>query len=466
MEEDNIFYNNINNTINSININNKNPLSIIDEKPELTTLIQATKMEKNDQDSFLIKFLSKFSKGYTFFTVLKITSYSINDTSFILPYCLKQLGIIPFLILLIIITLISLYIYYLIIDVLIKYKLYNNYHKIIQNNTNKTYNIIYYILNIIYHFLILIFENYLYLSLCKRILIFFNINFKEAFYEKIIILSISLIIVEFPFTFIQVFKNPDLIYIIIIFINIVLNIISLIFIIIYKFNNEIELTEVNFFEKFSKKYFICFSLIINIFGWQPQIPKYFKDFKIKTPKRFFKVIYLFFIFQIFLIILICFSNTYLIHDNNETISFLLDYKNKKFVKLKTLQIMAIIFSLLIHIIIAYHLNLIQENLSLILNLTIYKNKGNKYCINKFYSIIFNLFILILSNIGCLFIEDISIIILLYGVFSIIINFICPTITYALMISKNSIEVWLACLISFIVITIGIIGFLLNLFSKQ
>lgn len=110
MEEDNIFYNNINNTINTININNKNPLSIIDEKPELTTLIQATKMEKNDQDSFLIKFLSKFSKGYTFFTVLKITSYSINDTSFILPYCLKQLGIIPFIILLIIITLISLYI--------------------------------------------------------------------------------------------------------------------------------------------------------------------------------------------------------------------------------------------------------------------------------------------------------------------------------------------------------------------
>ena len=73
-----------------------NPLSVIDEKPELTTLVAATKMQNSNESNLSNKILSKLSKGYTFCTVIKVLSYSINETSLILPYCLRRLGIIPF----------------------------------------------------------------------------------------------------------------------------------------------------------------------------------------------------------------------------------------------------------------------------------------------------------------------------------------------------------------------------------
>ena len=60
------------------NANNNDPLPVIDEIPELTTLVLATKMQ-DDNDSLLSnKILSKLSKGYTIYTVIKVISYSIN----------------------------------------------------------------------------------------------------------------------------------------------------------------------------------------------------------------------------------------------------------------------------------------------------------------------------------------------------------------------------------------------------
>ena len=182
MEDDNNFERNPNN----------NPLSVIDEKPELTTLVAATKMQNDNESLLSNKILSKLSRGYTLFTVVNVLSYSINETSFILPFCLRKLGIIPFLIVVILLSLTSIYIFYLIIDIVIKHNLFDNYHQIIQEKTNKYFNISYYIINIIYHLLLIILENFLYLSLLQRLLIFFGINMKNIFYEKLIILSLSL----------------------------------------------------------------------------------------------------------------------------------------------------------------------------------------------------------------------------------------------------------------------------------
>ena len=99
-------------------------LSIIDENPELTTIVAATKIHNNNRSLLSTKFLSKISRGYTFFTVMKVISYSINEISFILPYCLRKLGIFPFFLLLILLSFSSLYIFYLLIDIIIKHKLY------------------------------------------------------------------------------------------------------------------------------------------------------------------------------------------------------------------------------------------------------------------------------------------------------------------------------------------------------
>ena len=116
------------------NVNNKN-LSIINEAPELTTLVEEMEAESSEEDLFSKKIRLKLSKGYTIHTVIKSISYSINETSFILPFCLRKLGGISFLISLIILSLSSVYIFHLLIDEIVKFKLFKNYHFIIQTKT-------------------------------------------------------------------------------------------------------------------------------------------------------------------------------------------------------------------------------------------------------------------------------------------------------------------------------------------
>ena len=452
MEENNIDNNNGNN----------HPLSIIDEKPELTTLMLATKMQNDNESLLSNKILSKLSKGYTFYTVIKAISYSINETSFILPYCLRKLGIIPFFLFLLLLPLPSIYIFYLLIDLVVKYNLYDDYHKIIQQNTNKITNLLYYIITLVYHILIIIFENKLYLSLCLRVLSFFDISFGNNYKEQIIILLISLIFFEFPFSFIKKFKKPDLLYIIFTILYIILNIISLVFVIIYKSSDKLKLIEINLYEDISKSYLTCYSIFIIVVGWQSQFSKHLKDFKIKTTKRFYKVIYFFFIIQLFLITFICFVSAPLISDKADLIIFVFDNQNLNITHIIIIDIAALIFGLYIHIIIAHHIQLIQDRLKLILHLTIYKTKP-KFEINKYLSVSFNLFILVLTNFICLFFDDLSLIIIIYGgIFSTLINFLFPAILYWFMISKNSLATWLGLLISIIMILFGILALILKI----
>ena len=375
MEDDNNFERNPNN----------NPLSVIDEKPELTTLVAATKMQNDNESLLSNKILSKLSRGYTLFTVVNVLSYSINETSFILPFCLRKLGIIPFLIVVILLSLTSIYIFYLIIDIVIKHNLFDNYHQIIQEKTNKYFNISYYIINIIYHLLLIILENFLYLSLLQRLLIFFGINMKNIFYEKLIILSLSLIAIEIPITFIKRLVKPDLSYIIITILIIFINVTSLIIVLINKSNNNINLIKVNFFEGFSQDYFTGCSIILTVIGWQNQISKHLKSFKIKTTKRFYKVVYLFFIVEFILILFICILSTPLFSDKGDLLILLLDYKSLNLTSVIFIIIMSIAFCVLVHLIIGHHIQLIQENLLLTLKLVLYKRAEDDFEINKLKS---------------------------------------------------------------------------------
>ena len=440
-----------------------NPLSIIDEKPELTTLVAATEIQNNDESLISNKIISKLSKGYTFCTVIKVLSYSINETSLILPYCLRRLGIIPFFLFLGIFSLSSVYIFYLLIDIIVKNNLYNNYHKKIQDKSNKLYNIIYYLVNIIYHILIIIFEIYLYLSLIQKILLFFGKDIENKLHIKIIILSISFLLVELPFSFLGIFRKPDLLYIIITVLIIILNVISMFIILFTNSNDNIKLIKINLVENISKDYLTCFSIIMTIIGWQNQICKQLENFKIKTTKRFYKVVYLYYFFQSILIIFICLVNTPLIDDKADVIIFLLDYNNLNLAPLLIIQIMAIIFGLAIHIIIAHHIHLIQEHVSLILSLTLFKNKTENFKINKIFLVVLNIFILLICNLISLMVKDLSIIIILYGgIFSTLINYLFPTICYSMLVSKNSLVIWIGWLIDFIIISLGIISLIFKI----
>lgn len=465
MEENNDFHQN-----SFLIEKNTNQLSIIDENPELNTIVEESQLYNNDENKISRKIILKLSKGYTYYTIIKIISYSINETSFILPYCLKKLGIIPFFLFLIFVSITSLYIFYLLVDLIIKYKLSFNYHIVIEDNTNRIYNIIYHSLNITYHFLILIFENYIFLNLVRQIFIFFNLNIDNIFNKNIIILSISLILLQFPFSFLKIFKNPDLIYIINTFLSIILNFVSLLIVIIYQKRNnnkeEIKLKRINVFENFSKDYFICFSIIETIICWQNQFCKHLEDFKIKTPKRFYNVIYMSFFFQYIIIILNTFIKAPLLDNKIDNIIFLLDYNNLNIISLIFIQIITLIYGLLIHIIIAYHMHLIQDNIFLIFGLTFFHKKRDNFKVSKVFIFFSNFLVLFFSNLICLFVDDIFIIVTLYGgIFSSFINYLSPCIVYSMMISNNSVAIFIAWIINLIIISLSILSFLFNVLNK-
>lgn len=450
------------------------PLSIIDEKPELTTLVLATKLQKEDKSSLSDKILSKISKGYTCFTVSKILAYSLAETVFILPYCLKKVGIVPYFVGLIIICFISFYIFYIFLDVIIKLNLFKNYHQILRQNLGKKFRLIYYILNLLYHTLLLILETYIFLHFTLKLLSLFDLDIKGKFIYTLIIL-LSLVIIQFPLSYINFLKTPDIFYITFIGLFNLINLISLVFFILYKFKNDInteeeeknQITSITFIEGISFDYIICFSVFIIIIGWQNQISRHLGEFKIKTTRRFFNILYLTFIVQIILCLFNGLVNTPLMIDNENNNDFKIKlfvlYYNEEIIPTLMIKIILIIFCIFFNILMPYRLSLLEENFDLFLEETIYKPFSIKKRGNKILVALFKLVILFLSAFINLIINDISyIILLLGGILASVLNFLNPTLIYWKLVSKNNLVIRIALILSIIVIIINLVGLILKI----
>ena len=450
------------------------PLSIIDEKPELTTLVLATKLQKEDKSSLSDKILSKISKGYTCFTVSKILAYSLAETVFILPYCLKKVGIVPYFVGLIIICFISFYIFYIFLDVIIKLNLFKNYHQILRQNLGKKFRLIYYILNLLYHTLLLILEAYIFLHFMLKLLSLFDLDIKGKFVYTLIIL-LSLVIIQFPLSYINFLKTPDIFYITFIGLFNLINLISLVFFILYKFKNNInteegeknQITSITFIEGISFDYIICFSVFIIIIGWQNQISRHLGEFKIKTTRRFFNILYLTFIVQIILCLINGLVNTPLMIDNENNNDFKIKlfvlYYNEEIIPTLMIKIILIIFCIFFNILMPYRLSLLEENFDLFLEETIYKPFSIKKRGNKILIALFKLVILFLSAFINLIINDISyIILLLGGILASVLNFLNPTLIYWKLVSKNNLVIRIALIFSIIVIIINLVGLILKI----
>lgn len=450
------------------------PLSIIDEKPELTTLVLATKLQKEDKSSLSDKILSKISKGYTCFTVSKILAYSLAETVFILPYCLKKVGIVPYFVGLIIICFISFYIFYIFLDVIIKLNLFKNYHQILRQNLGKKFRLIYYILNLLYHTLLLILETYIFLHFMLKLLSLFDLDIKGKFIYTLIIL-LSLVIIQFPLSYINFLKTPDIFYITFIGLFNLINLISLVFFILYKFKNDInteegeknQITSITFIEGISFDYIICFSVFIIIIGWQNQISRHLGEFKIKTTRRFFNILYLTFIVQIILCLINGLVNTPLMIDNENNNDFKIKlfvlYYNEEIIPTLMIKIILIIFCIFFNILMPYRLSLLEENFDLFLEETIYKPFSIKKRGNKILISLFKLVILFLSAFINLIINDISyIILLLGGILASVLNFLNPTLIYWKLVSKNNLVIRIALILSIIVIIINLVGLILKI----
>ena len=450
------------------------PLSIIDEKPELTTLVLATKLQKEDKSSLSDKILSKISKGYTCFTVSKILAYSLAETVFILPYCLKKVGIVPYFVGLIIICFISFYIFYIFLDVIIKLNLFKNYHQILRQNLGKKFRLIYYILNLLYHTLLLILETYIFLHFTLKLLSLFDLDIKGKFIYTLIIL-LSLVIIQFPLSYINFLKTPDIFYITFIGLFNLINLISLVFFILYKFKNDInteegeknQITSITFIEGISFDYIICFSVFIIIIGWQNQISRHLGEFKIKTTRRFFNILYLTFIVQIILCLINGLVNTPLMIDNENNNDFKIKlfvlYYNEEIIPTLMIKIILIIFCIFFNILMPYRLSLLEENFDFFLEETIYKPFSIKKRGNKILISLFKLVILFLSAFINLIINDISyIILLLGGILASVLNFLNPTLIYWKLVSKNNLVIRIALILSIIVIIINLVGLILKI----
>ena len=450
------------------------PLSIIDEKPELTTLVLATKLQKEDKSSLSDKILSKISKGYTCFTVSKILAYSLAETVFILPYCLKKVGIVPYFVGLIIICFISFYIFYIFLDVIIKLNLFKNYHQILRQNLGKKFRLIYYILNLLYHTLLLILETYIFLHFMLKLLSLFDLDIKGKFIYTLIIL-LSLVIIQFPLSYINFLKTPDIFYITFIGLFNLINLISLVFFILYKFKNDInteegeknQITSITFIERISFDYIICFSVFIIIIGWQNQISRHLGEFKIKTTRRFFNILYLTFIVQIILCLINGLVNTPLMIDNENNNDFKIKlfvlYYNEEIIPTLMIKIILIIFCIFFNILIPHRLSLLEENFDFFLEETIYKPFSLKKRGNKILISLFKLVILFLSAFINLIINDISyIILLLGGILASVLNFLNPTLIYWKLVSKNNLVIRIALILSIIVIIINLVGLILKI----
>ena len=450
------------------------PLSIIDEKPELTTLVLATKLQKEDKSSLSDKILSKISKGYTCFTVSKILAYSLAETVFILPYCLKKVGIVPYFVGLIIICFISFYIFYIFLDVIIKLNLFKNYHQILRQNLGKKFRLIYYILNLLYHTLLLILETYIFLHFTLKLLSLFDLDIKGKFIYTLIIL-LSLVIIQFPLSYINFLKTPDIFYITFIGLFNLINLISLLYFILYKFKNDInteegeknQITSITFIEGISFDYIICFSVFIIIIGWQNQISRHLGEFKIKTTRRFFNILYLTFIVQIILCLINGLVNTPLMIDNENNNEFKIKlfmlYYNEEIIPTLMIKIILIIFCIFFNILMPYRLSLLEENFDLFLEETIYKPFSIKKRGNKILISLFKLVILFLSAFINLIINDISyIILLLGGILASVLNFLNPTLIYWKLVSKNNLVIRIALILSIIVIIINLVGLILKI----
>ena len=450
------------------------PLSIIDEKPELTTLVLATKLQKEDKSSLSDKILSKISKGYTCFTVSKILAYSLAETVFILPYCLKKVGIVPYFVGLIIICFISFYIFYIFLDVIIKLNLFKNYHQILRQNLGKKFRLIYYILNLLYHTLLLILETYIFLHFTLKLMSLFDLDIKGNIIYTLIIL-LSLVIIQFPLSYINFLKTPDIFYITFIGLFNLINLISLVFFILYKFKNDInteegeknQITSITFIEGISFDYIICFSVFIIIIGWQNQISRHLGEFKIKTTRRFFNILYLTFIVQIILCLINGLVNTPLMIDNENNNDFKIKlfvlYYNEEIIPTLMIKIILIIFCIFFNILMPYRLSLLEENFDLFLEETIYKPFSIKKRGNKILVALFKLVILFLSAFINLIINDISyIILLLGGILASVLNFLNPTLIYWKLVSKNNLVIRIALILSIIVIIINLVGLILKI----
>ena len=429
---------------------------IIDENPELTTFFGDSKSQAN----MMTKLFYKISSGYSFYTTITILCYTLNCSSLLLTGCLQNMKIFIFSCFLIFVFICSYFILFLLLDTIIKNSSYKSFNHLIYQGAGRGLSYFYHLIHILYRTSLILYTIYLILSFISQMIIWiFNISDTEitSISKKGIILLSSLIVIQMPISFFQIFRRPDIPVIILIFL--------IIFMILFFFYTENTPT---FFKEtfdpdfnFNKSNLIGYGFIMLAVCWNNELLKNFNDFKIKTKSRYTRVIYfVMFLKFILLLIISVFGLACFYKNENNGYTFLFFDKNSFYIPKLIIIGLVILF---LHALIPYQLQHMRESFICIL-----KPKKNDldYEFTTALNCIFTIFCLILVNGLVLIIKDIYLYLSIAGgLFSTVINFLFPTIVYTHFNKKQKIKIVLAWVITIINIIFGISSIMVKAFIQ-
>ena len=274
---------------NSKKISNKNfiddssltkgfqPNSIIYEDPELTTTIQ------NDDPLLRTfqKFQKKIERGSIFNSTITLISFSPLLTIFFARFAFTVSGILFSFLLISLFAFTSFFTLYLNVKVITQTQS-DNFHFLLQKKTRSKIMLkIYHLSNLCYHLSLNIIYQYMLIRMIENVFFAFSIEITPTI--KITIISLLFVFVQIPYIFntnnFPLSQGVSFI----LFVMIFLSTITLIFAILFFFN---ELNpEISLFNNMSLEYSYCICIFSLLFNNNVNLPKEIKSMNYYTYKR-------------------------------------------------------------------------------------------------------------------------------------------------------------------------------------
>ena len=430
---------------------------VIDENPELTTFIEDSKSQTN----ILSRIFYKISHGYSFYTIMTILCYTLNCSSLLLPGCLKEMKIFIFLCFLLFVFICSYYILFLLLDTIIKNTSYKSFNHLVYQGAGRSLSYFYHLIHLLYRMALILFTIYLIVSFTSQMISsIFGISDTEiaTLSKKGIILLSSLVAIQLPLSFSQIFQRPDIPVVILIFLFILM-------IVFFFFTENIPDYFKTTFDpdfNFNRTNLIGYGFIMLAVCWNSELLKNFHDFKIKTKGRYTCVIYSVMILKFILSLVISVFGLSCFKKNKINDYTYLSFDNKNFF-IPKLIIMGLVV-LFLHVLIPYQLQHMRESFICIL-----KPKKNDldYEFTTALNCIFTIFSLILINGLSFLIKEVHLYLSIAGgLFSTTMNFLFPSIIYMHFNKKEKVKIAIAWIITIINILFGISSIMVKAFIQN
>lgn len=401
------------------------PTTVIDEEPELTTDVDVTQLNNKN---FFSALCIKCSKGYKSYTILQLSSLSINIFSLCLPSFLFYFGLIEGLLVYVFISLVSFYTMTLLLEMIIK------------TNPISYYYFLYYNINQKVSYFYEVF-NFLFLATKIMIIEFFSVTLARSIFKtyltseisptisKVIIAGFFCICIQFPLSI----KTFNVYQILAQFMTMTVVIISLVFICVKMLievkNNSLD--KVVIFEEANWDILYALAILILVFNSHNNLIISFKSFNMKTKKRSNKVIFIYYLITLFFFISFAIIGYFLFlskHQFNTIILLVSNSNDSSNISKFFYTFIKILFIISIQFVISTDIAKINEEINLITHSQL----------DYFKKVLITIGVLLVTNTISIFVKNIiTLISISGGICSCIISFTIPCYAYKKLIIGNS-----------------------------